>query len=78
MLDDRSDLSGPSTGAGPAPNWLCASPGFINTSDGDANTGSDDDAGSGDTRKRGARSATRLAVWRRLAVGQSCRHSAAG
>ena len=76
---DRSDLKRPiDRERGPAPNWLCACPAFINTSDGDANTGSDDDAGSGHTRKRGVRSARRLAVWRRLAVGQSCRHSGAG
>lgn len=62
---------------GPVPNSLCACPAFINTSGGDANTGSDDDAGSGHTRKRGARNATRLAVWRRLAAGQNCRHSGA-
>jgi hypothetical protein len=51
---------------------------FINTSVGDANTGSDDDAGLGHRRKRGARSATRLAVWHRLALGQSCRYSEEG
>jgi hypothetical protein len=54
---------------------MCA---FINTSDGDANAGSDDDAGSGHTRKRGARSATHLAVWHRLALAQSYRYSGAG
>ena len=54
---------------------MCA---FTDTSDGDANAGSDDDAGSGHTRKRGARCATHLAVLHRLALGQSCRYSGAG
>ena len=63
---------------GPAPNWRCACPAFTNTSGGDANSGSDGDAGSGHTRKRGAHSATRLAVWHRLPVGQSCLYSGVG
>ena len=63
---------------GPAPNWRCACPTFTNTSGGDANSGSDGDAGSGHTRKRGAHSATRLAVWHRLPVGQSCLYSGVG
>jgi len=54
---------------------MCA---FTDTSDGDANAGSDDDAGSGHTRKRGARCATHLAVLHRLALGQSCRYLGAG
>jgi len=48
------------------------------TRDGDANTGSDDDADSGQTHTRGARSETRLAVWHRSALGRSCPYSEAG
>jgi len=70
---ERSERSVTNVCSGPT--QICA---FTNTSDGDANAGSDDDAGSGHTRKRGARSATRLAVWHRLALGQSCRYLGAG
>lgn len=75
---DRSDLKRPIDPSGARHPTGAARPAFTNTSGGDANSGSDGDAGSGHTRKRGAHSATRLAVWHRLPVGQSCLYSGVG